>query len=342
MSRPTRRLLAVLEMLQAQRLVSGAEMARRLGVDERTLRRHVARLEAMGVPITAERGRGGGYALVSGFKLPPMMFTDDEALALSVGLLAARGLGLADAAPAVASAQAKLERVLPATVQRRVRAIDETVALDLARPVPPAANDVLVAISAGAHERRRVRLRYRAPLGEPTERAFDPYGLVWQGGCWYAVGHCHLRRALRTFRLDRIERADRDGAPFEPPPDFDALAHLRRSIAMLPRAHAIEVWLDADLATARRQVFPAFGLLEPEPHGVRLRGQADDLDWFARELARLPFDFTVRAPAALRRALAAQAHRLARLAGRGAGPGTTRPARGRPRAGRGSKRRQAE
>lgn len=318
MSRPTQRLLAVLEMLQAERSLTGAEMARRLGVDERTLRRHVRRLEAMGVPITSERGRGGGYALVSGFKLPPMMFDADEALALALGLLAARGLGLAGAAPAVSSAQAKLERVLPATVRQHVRDIDATVAFDFARGGATGDGAALAALSAAAHERRRVRLRYRAGDGAGSERDFDPYGLAWQGGRWYAVGHCHLRRDLRTFRLDRIEGAEPLAVTFEAPERFDVLAHLRERVASLPRRHAIEVHLDTDLDTARRELFPAFGLLEPAPRGVRLRAQADDLAWFARELARLPFDFTVRKPAALRTALATTAARLARLAKRGA------------------------
>src|SRR6266849_6624372 len=107
MPRPTTRVLAVLELLQTHGRMSGAELARRIEVDGRTVRRYISMLEELGIPITAERGRDGAYMLVAGFKLPPMMFTDDEALALSVGLLAARGLGLAGAAPAVASAQAK-------------------------------------------------------------------------------------------------------------------------------------------------------------------------------------------------------------------------------------------
>src|SRR5215831_717514 len=102
MAQPTTRVLAVLELLQAHGIVSGAELARRLAVDRRTVRRYIATLEDLGIPITAERGRAGGYLLVAGFKLPPMMFTDDEALALGVGLVAARGLGLAEAEPAVA------------------------------------------------------------------------------------------------------------------------------------------------------------------------------------------------------------------------------------------------
>src|SRR5262245_54159905 len=137
MSRPATRLLAALELLQTHGRMSGSELARRLRIHPRTVRRYIASLEELGIPITTDRGRDGAYMLVAGFKLPPMMFTDDEALALSVGLLAARSLGLADAAPAVASAQAKLERVMPVSVKRRVRAVDETVTLDLSRPTAP-------------------------------------------------------------------------------------------------------------------------------------------------------------------------------------------------------------
>src|SRR6185295_2658436 len=134
MAGPTARVLAALELLQTHGRMTGSELARRLRVDPRTVRRYMVALEELGIPITAELGRDGGYMLVAGFKLPPMMFDDDEALALSGGLLAARGLGLAEGTPAIASAQAKLERVMPATLNRRVRAVDETVALDLLRP----------------------------------------------------------------------------------------------------------------------------------------------------------------------------------------------------------------
>ena len=310
---PATRVLALLELLQARGVVSGTELARALGVHGRTLRRYVAALEELGIPVTSERGRFGGYRLVPGFKLPPMMFNDDEALALSLGLLAARGLGLADAAPAIASAQAKLERVMPAALRRRVRATDETIALDLAR-VPPAAGDsgALRVLSAAAQARQRVRLHYRSAQRADSERDFDPYGLAWRGGRWYAVGHCHLRNGLRSFRLDRIATVTPLPSSFGRPEQFDALAHLAFSLATLPRAHAVDVLLLTDLATARREVFDTIGLLQATDDGVRLLAQADDLDWFARELARLPFAFQVCAPDALRDAIAALAARLQR------------------------------
>lgn len=315
MARPTARVLAVLELLQAHRRMTGAELAARLDVDGRTVRRYVALLQDIGIPLTAERGRDGAYMLVAGFKLPPMMFTDDEALALAVGLVASRGLGLASAAAAAASAQAKLERVMPDALRRRARAVDETVSLELSRPIAPADNAALVALTAAAQARDRVRIRYRPRQGDQTERAFDAYGLAYRAGRWYAVGWCHLRRGLRSFRLDRVEDVRRLPESFERPERFDALRHLTTSLARLPRAHAAEVLLAADLATARRELFPVAGVLEPVDGGVVLHAQADDLDWLARELARLPFAFAVRTPRALRTAVAALARRLARQAG---------------------------
>jgi predicted DNA-binding transcriptional regulator YafY len=315
MYHPTTRVLAVLELLQTHGQMSGAEIARRLEVDPRTVRRYVATLEEMGIPITAERGRHGAYMLVAGFKLPPMMFTDDEALALSVGLLAARGLGLAEAAPAVASAQAKLERVMPANLRRRLRAVDETVSLDLSRPFPPADNAALATLTAAAQARRRVALCYRTASSEESERDFDPYGLAYREGCWYAVGWCHLRRGLRTFRLDRIRSVRPLETGFTRPEGFDALAHLVSSVATLPRRHAVEVLLATDLATARRELFATLGLLEPAGEGVLLRGQADDLAWFARELARLPFPFEVVRPPELGEALRELARTLLQTTG---------------------------
>src|SRR6187455_4230 len=136
MPRAAARVLAVLELLQAHGELPGAEIARRLGVDVRTVRRYIGALEELGVPITAERGRSGGYGLVAGYRLPPMLFNDDEALALAFGLLAARGLGLGRAAPGLASAQAKLERVMPEAIRRRLRAASETMRIDLPESRP--------------------------------------------------------------------------------------------------------------------------------------------------------------------------------------------------------------
>jgi predicted DNA-binding transcriptional regulator YafY len=310
MSRPTARVLATLELLQTHGRMSGAELSRRLQVDSRTVRRYIVTLEELGIPITAERGRDGHYTLVSGFKLPPMMFTDDEALALAVGLQAARGIGLAEAHVAVAGALAKLERVMPAGLKRRMRAVGETVAIGLTRSTAPGDNRALGALSEAAQTETRVRLRYRSRPGEETDREFDAYGLAYRGGFWYALGWCHLRRGLRSFRLDRIQSVRLVAERFTRPEGFDALAHLVHSVATLPRAFSVEVLLSTDLQTAQRELFPAVGVLEWEGSGVLLRGEVDSLPWFARELARLPFDFEIRKPQALRRALQIVGRRL--------------------------------
>jgi predicted DNA-binding transcriptional regulator YafY len=314
MSQPTTRVLTLLEMLQAREVTGGAELARALEVDRRTLRRYIVMLEELGIPIVTTQGRYGGYQVVPGFKLPPMIFSDEEALALAVGLMAARGLGLAQSMPALATARAKLERVFPAKLKSRLRAVDESVALEFTRPSAVIDQQVLGLLCVATQERHRVRMAYQSQKDEQTEREFDPYGLVYRAGRWYIVGWCHLRRGLRSFRLDRVVSASSSAATFERPAGFDALAYLRQSIATIPRAHSVEVLLETDLVSAQKCLVPYVGVLECVDDGVLLRAQADNLDWIARELARLPFDFRVRAPAALRAEIVKIGKRLDRLA----------------------------
>lgn len=315
MSLPTTRILAVLELLQAHGQLAGAEIARRLGVDGRTVRRYITALEELGIPVTAERGAGGGYGLVAGYKLPPMMFTDDEALALSLGLLAAGTLGLSRSAPGLASAKAKLERVMPAELKRRVSAADETMALELPASGPPAESSVLAALSAAAQGERTVHIDYNAANGKPTDRDLDPYSLAYRGGCWYVLGYCHLRKGPRTFRVDRIGTVQPRPGKFIRPKEFDALAAISTAIATLPRAHSAEILLKTDLATATRQIWSTLGVLEEVEDGVLLRAQTDDLNWLARELARLQFPFEIRRPDALVGALAKHVRQLESSAG---------------------------
>jgi len=314
MSQPTTRVLALLEMLQAREVTGGAELARVLEVDRRTLRRYIVMLEELGIPIVTTQGRYGGYQVVPGFKLPPMIFSDEEALALAVGLMAARGLGLAQSMPALASARAKLERVFPAKLKSRLRAVDESVAVDSTRSAAVIDQEVLGLLCSATQDRHRVRMAYQSQKNEQTEREFDPYGLVYRAGRWYIVGWCHLRRGLRSFRLDRVVSASSSAVRFERPADFDALAYLRQSIATIPRAHAVEVLFETDLATAQKWLVPYVGVLECVDAGVLLRAQADNLHWIAHELARLPFEFRIRTPAALRAEIVKISRRLERLA----------------------------
>jgi len=319
MVKPTTRVLAVLDLLQAHGRMSGPELARRIGVGVRTLRRYIVMLEDLGVPLTTERGRQGAYMLVAGFKLPPMMFTNDEAAALMVGLAAARRLGPAETASAVEGVQAKLARVMPDGVKRQAQAVAGTIEVDLrGGAIARGSQTILMTLTTAAQARQRVHMYYVSAEGRRTERRFDPYGLAWRTGAWYVLGMCHLRHALRSFRLDRISAVTRLEECFAKPPDFDALDQLARSLAAIKRRHAIEVLLRTNLASARGAFPLDFGSLEPVTGGVRLRSSADDLDWFARRLAGLPFDFAIRSPAALRRRLANLASRLHGLAGAGA------------------------
>lgn len=313
-STPHARVLAALELLQSRGQLSGAELAVRLQVDRRTVRRYVETLEAIGVPVLATRGRDGGYALMPSFKLPPMMFSNDEALALGVGLQAAKQLGLAGAVPAVASAFAKLERVMPDALKLRVRAIDETVAIDAQRARQPIDAALLAVLTSAAQRQQTVELVYQGLESEPTTRRANPYGLAYYSGSWYLVAWCHLRNAMRSFRLDRMATVKAVGASFARPKNFDALTYLKHSVAQIPRAHSFRVLLNTDLATAQRTIHVEFGALEyvssGERSGVRVTGQAVNLNWLARELAALPFDFEIETPAALRTQLRKLATRL--------------------------------
>ncbi|MDO8250057.1 MAG: YafY family protein [Rhodoferax sp.] len=314
MTTPTTRVLAVLELLQSHDALSGNALAQRLEVDGRTLRRYITKLQDLGIPVVSERGRYGAYRLTPGSKLPPMMFTDVEAVALSVGLLFAKQLGLAASGSGAQSAQAKLERVMPKGLSAKLRAVGETVQLDLSQAVAAIPSEALLELSAAAHGRRRVRLQYGSARDEMTEREFDCYGLAWRGGSWYGVGYCHLRRDLRSFRLDRIKSIAPLEMAFTPPANFDAVRHVALGLASLPRAHAISVRLKTDMETARAELFESIGMFHPAGEEVMLYSQADDLPWYARQLARLSFDFEVIEPAELRQAIRDCAIRLHRQA----------------------------
>ncbi|WP_374347571.1 helix-turn-helix transcriptional regulator [Chitinimonas sp.] len=310
MPNPTTRVLALLELLQTHGLLSGSELARRLEVDPRTLRRYVVMLEQLGIPVVAERGRDGGYRLMHGFKLPPMLFSNEEALAVALGLVASRQLGLNDAAPAGASALAKLERVMPEGLRKQVRAVGETVTLDLARASRAGDPQILATLSTAARAQQRVQLRYGAADGQASERAIDPYGLAYLHGAWYVVAYCHLRQGLRVFRLDRIVSARPMPASFARPADFDPLGHISEAIAIIPRLYQAQVRLALDLPAARQQVPTWLGVLRSVGDSTVLQIEADDLDWVARELARLPCDFTILSPEGLHTAIRRQAQRL--------------------------------
>ncbi|MGM0769152.1 MAG: helix-turn-helix transcriptional regulator [Pseudomonadota bacterium] len=313
MAGPTTRVLAVLELLQSQGQINGAELAQRLGVDRRTIRRYITVLEELGIPVTTEQGRYGGYRLVAGFKLPPMMFTDEETLAVALGLVAAQQLGLSASAPAIASVQAKLERVMPANLKRRVRGVSETTRVILPRGEQTRDDRALLILTAAAEALQQVTFVYHAPDREATWRTLDPYGLVFRQGRWYLIGFCHLRGAMRSFRLDRISGVGTLPQTFERPAGFDAGDYLSESLQSWGQTYDVSVVFHTDQQTAAA----AFGFdstcaerFEQQDDGLLLTTRTDSLQWFARWLSQLPFRFTVQQPEGLKTALRAHAQQL--------------------------------
>lgn len=307
------RLLTLLELLQAYRRLSAREIAQRLEVDVRTVRRYVAGLQEMGIPVEGERGAAGGYRLRPGFRLPPLMFTNEEALAVVLGLLAAQRLGVLQTGSAVQGAMAKLDRVLPDQLRGRVRSAQASLAFGLSSSARAAADTgTILALSAAAGDGLRVRIRYRAGDARVTERLTDPYGVAFQSGAWYVAAWDHLRGELRTFRLDRILEAEVTKETFERPPGFDVAGHVQQSLATVPWPWVAEVLLATSMREARRRIGPTVGTLEQTQDGVLLRIGADDLGWIARYLAGLDVSFKVLSPPELHTALADLAQRLLR------------------------------
>jgi predicted DNA-binding transcriptional regulator YafY len=306
--------LTVLELLQAHESISGPNLAARLEVNIRTVRHYITLLQDLGIPIEAERGRQGGYRLRPGFKLPPLMFTEDEALALTLGLLAARRMGLSTAAPAVEGALAKVERVMPASLRARMEAVQETLIFDVPPPYATPASATLLAFSVATQQRRRIRMRYRAWGDRETERDFDPYGVVHYDGRWFTVGYCHLRAGLRMFRLDRVLDSVVGDARFERPDGFDSMAYVVGSLASAPGSWAVDVLLETTLEQARQRVPLSMGMLEAVAGGVLLRCHVEDLEWAARMLMSMGFPMRVRRPQELRDALGRLAAEIAEAA----------------------------
>jgi len=309
---PTSRLLELLELLQAKPLVTGRELGDRLGIDRRTVRRDIATLQRLGIPVEGERGVGGGYRLRPGYRLPPLMLTEDEATAVVLGLTAARRLALGDA-DGTDGALAKIHRVLPDALRRRVEALEATLAFTghAITGEPPAGETVLL-LAEAIRRGRRVRVTYRSYEGERTTRELSPYGLVVHAGRWYLAAHDHRRSALRTFRVDRIRGAAIGGASAVTAPDgFDALEHVSRSLAQVPWPWEVDVLLDLAVDDARRRIPGTLAELSEEDGGTALRMRVSSLDWAASLLAGLGCRFRVRAPTELRASVAGLSERLA-------------------------------
>jgi predicted DNA-binding transcriptional regulator YafY len=313
MQTPTARLLELLELLQTRPLTTGGEIAQRLAIDARTVRRYIAALQELGIPVEGQRGVGGGYRVRPGYRLPPLMLSDDEAVIVVLGLMAARRQGLDTEAGSVDGALTKIHRVLPDLLRRRVEALETTLGFTAAeRSGAPVAGDTVLLLADAVRRGRRVRTAYRAYSGERTRRELSPYGLVVHAGRWYLAAHDHLREDLRTFRIDRM-RSTRivDGAATPAPEGFDAVEHVSRSLARAPWGTEVEVTLELPVDQAARRLPATLAELVETREGTLLRMRVDSLDWMAGTLASLGCAFTVHAPDELRASVRALAERLA-------------------------------
>jgi predicted DNA-binding transcriptional regulator YafY len=293
---PVTRLLTILDLLQSRPGVTATQLAERLEVEARSIRRYITMLQDSGIPVEAVRGRYGGYRLRPGFKLPPLMWTEEEAVVVTLGLQAVHQLGLSQTIPTVEHALAKVERVLPQALRERVQAVQETVVLDLVTRSRAELNTYVMPLSTAAYQGKRVWMRYQARPGEERERAFDCYGLVYHSGRWYTVGYCHLRQDTRVFRLDRIRALEMREERFTPPARFDCLTYTIQAFAAIPSRWLTEVLLQTSLEQIREAVPATFATLEETPAGILLRAYDDDLQHTARFLVSLGCPFRVLQP----------------------------------------------
>ena len=325
MTRPTAWVLALLEILQADGSHTVAELARRLEVDERTVRRYAGHLIDLDVPVRSVRGRYGGYQIAPGYRMPPLMLTDGEALAVLLGLVAGRRAGLTGGPAAIMeSTAAKLRRVLPKALARRLEDLLATV--DFTAPSRPAVateTSLLLTLAQAARNRRPVALLYTAWDGRHSERTVSPYGIVAHSGRWYLTGADSASGEVRTFRLDRIQTATTLPGTFETPAGFDPAGRVLSGLAEVPRGHEVSLRVQGTAAQVRSRLPAGLATVGELPAGqdagwVRVRLRAEQLDWVPSLLAGLHCPFVIERPAALRDHVRALAGWLAACADAGA------------------------
>jgi predicted DNA-binding transcriptional regulator YafY len=325
MARPAARVLTLLELLQSGGVRTVAELADRLGVEGRTVRRYVDHLLDLDVPVESVRGRYGGYRLAPGYRMPPLMLTDEEALAVLLGLVAGRRAGLMTAAgTASETAAAKIRRVLPERLARRL----DTVLGSLAFTAPPGEfatpestapdSSVLLCIADAVRHHRPVSIRYTAADGRRSERTLHPYGLVAHSGRWYVTGADPGVGEDRTFRLDRIADARTLPGSFEPPADLDPAQRVLSGLAQAPYRHEVTLRIQATAEQIRARLPASVASIEaaadadPQAAGwLRVDLRAERLDWVPAVLASLDRPFVIERPDELRGLVAALAGRLA-------------------------------
>jgi len=347
MTRPTARVLGLLEVLQGGGTWTASALAARLGVDQRTARRYTEHLRDLDVPVESVRGPQGGYRLAPGYRMPPLMLTDDEALAVVLGLSAVAPERLDPDHPdhpdpdrdlpgraAVESAAAKVRRVLPRALAERLAAllaVAGTTAAPSERVALPVAEVLLLAARA-VRDHRPVDLVHTGREGRTTWRRLRPYGLVAHADRWYLTGADEASGAPRTFRVDRLSALHLAEGTFEVPDDVDPRAEVLAALARSPWTHAVSVRVraGADEVRARLPVgLATVDAVEGEDGWVRVGLSAERLDWVPGVLVALDADLVVEAPPELRELVVALGRRLV-TAGQDSGPttapgGTTAP-----------------
>jgi len=307
---PVMRVLTVLEVLQARDFVSGAELAERLEVDLRTVQRYIVRLKDLSIPVESSRGVGGAYRLKPGFRLPPLLLTNEEAFALSLGLHSLRQVGLSAFAPATEGALAKLRRVLPEALRQSIATVDDVVAIEPGPWVVTTSVEYLIRAASAIRSGRRVRFDYESHQGDRSRRQIEPYAVMHTDGRWYLIGYCLSRKAMRTFRLDRVSSLAIGVGTFRRPADFDARSYLHRSLAFFQAQYKIDVWIEMPLEEAKQIFAPWRVAVEEENGGTRLRCGRDRLEMMAAMLLSTGARIVVHGPGELRdtfRMLARQA-----------------------------------
>jgi predicted DNA-binding transcriptional regulator YafY len=316
MTETSGRLLKLLSLLQARRDWPGQELAERLGVSGRTIRRDVERLRDLGYPVDALSGPAGGYRLHAGTAMPPLLLDDDEAVAIAVGLRTAAGASITGIEETSVRALVKLEQVLPPHLRRRVNAL-QSVTSTLTPGGPTIDPETLTAIAGACRERERLRFDYRRRDGSETRRRVEPHSLVNLGRRWYVVAFDCDREQWRTFRVDRLTRPSGAGSRFEPRelPGGDPAAYVAASLSGAPYRYQARVTLHAPAAEVAGRVPYLWGSVEPAGEATCMYGTSDDsLDWLAVRIAMLGVDFEVHEPPELAERCLELAERFTRAA----------------------------
>jgi len=317
MSETSSRLLELLSLLQARRDWPGAELAERLEVSPRTIRRDMERLRALGYPVESVRGPAGAYRLRAGAAMPPLLLDEDEAIAIAVGLRTAARASVAGIEETSIRALVKLEQVLPAHLRRRVGALGSAT---IAPPVggPTVDPQHLTVIAAACRDTECLRFTYRSRDGTDSRRDVEPHSLVNLGRRWYLVAWDRRREDWRTFRVDRLDRPAATGARFTARklPAKDASAYVERRISSAPSRFEARVTVHASAAEIASRLPSYWGRFEQiDAHSCEYRAGDDDLGWLAMRITMLGVDFEVHEPPELIEHLRELARRLRRAAG---------------------------